>query len=102
MNKTVVVNFANGKGWYLKGQQRLKDSLGYSDKLVDFVGFTSETEVGSPPHESNPYAFKIYTIERVKSMGYSKILYVDSSVYAIKSIEPVIDGCVVNGETTVA
>jgi len=53
--------------------------------------FTEESQVGSPLHQDNPYAFKIYAIEEMKKRGYNQVLWVDCSVWAIKSIVPVFD-----------
>jgi hypothetical protein len=92
MKDFVVVNFANDTGWYLQGQQRLKQSIeGLSGELTDFVSFTKENQIGSPPHDQNPYAFKLYAIDKARAMNYTKVLYLDSSVFAIKSIAPVIE-----------
>lgn len=86
-----IVSFANGRGNYLKGQQRLIDSL----KGVGFAGgvvtIKSEEEIGAPSHYSNPYAFKLYAIERAIELGYRQILYVDASVWAVQPVEPVFE-----------
>lgn len=54
----VVVNFASGH--YIRGQQRLKNSLGNHP----FLGFTDYEQIGSPTHQDSPYQFKIHAIEK--------------------------------------
>jgi len=53
--------------------------------------FSMEDEVGAPSHKENPYAFKIYAFEEMRKLGYNQVLWVDSSVYAIKSITAIFD-----------
>lgn len=90
--KRCIVNLATNKH-YLKGQKRLIDSLDYTKCTYDCTIFNySDTDtVNSPKHEDNPYAFKIYAIDRLRSNGYNQILWLDASVYAVKNIEPVFD-----------
>lgn len=88
--KKAIVSLANDKGNYRLSLARLEESLkGRFDG--DFFGFTGEHMVGAPPHEENPYAFKVYAIDMVRQMGYDYILWLDSSVYAIKDVQPVFD-----------
>lgn len=90
MKIKAIVSFANEAGNYKKMLQRLKNSLvKYSD--VPFYGIVGESLIGSPPHKENPYAFKIYCIEGVKSLGYEQILWVDSSNVAVSSVSPIWD-----------
>lgn len=85
--KRCVVNLSTHQFW--SGQQRLKTAM--ISQTPDFIHFTSESQVGSPTHTDNPYAFKIYAIERARALGYDQILWVDSSVYPVKDITPVFD-----------
>jgi hypothetical protein len=85
-----IVSLANDRGNYQKALERLGNSLiGRFDG--DFFGFTSESQIGAPPHLDNPYAFKIYAIEKVREQGYTQILWLDSSVYAIRDTQPIFD-----------
>jgi hypothetical protein len=85
-----VVSFADRTGSYQKKLQRLEQSLkGNFDG--DFIGFTDYAQIGSPKHSEIPYAFKPYAIQKAIDMGYELILWCDSPVYAIKSIQPVFD-----------
>lgn len=89
MQKYAIVNLATER--YIAGQNRLKQSLIDNNFNGDFFGFVGEESVGSPSHLENPYAFKIYAINKVREMGYTKILWLDASVYAVKNVQPVFD-----------
>ncbi len=89
MKPYAIVNLATER--YIKGQERLKQSLIDNNFNGDFFGYIGEESVGSPKHTENPYAFKIYAINRVREIGYTKILWLDASVYAVKNVQPVFD-----------
>lgn len=86
--RRAIVNLITNSG-YAKGQDRLKESL--FCQIIDHYMFTSEQEVGAPPHRDNPYAFKIYAIDKLREIGFDQILWLDASVYAVKNIQPVFD-----------
>jgi hypothetical protein len=89
-NKRAIVSL--GTPDYMRGLERLKSSLQVNQNYAgDFFLFCSEDEVGAPSHKENPYAFKIYAFEKVASMGYNQVLWLDCSVWAIKSITPIFD-----------
>lgn len=88
--KRAVVSFADGghNGLYQQKMKRLEESLkGRTD--ADFLGFTDYKEIGSPTHQQIPYAFKPYAIQKAVELGYDSILWCDSPIHAIKSLEPV-------------
>jgi hypothetical protein len=80
----VVISFYNGRGNYTNAAMRLLDSLYDFPDIADVQIFGGEETIGAPKHEDNPYAFKIYAFEAALRMGYQKILYLDSSVYAVR------------------
>lgn len=82
-----IINLATGH--YIKGQQRLRQSLIDVGFKGDFFGYTHESQVGAPVHKSNPYAFKVYCFEEALRKGYKQILWVDASIWAIKSLDPI-------------
>lgn len=87
--KRAIVNLINNNG-YLSGQERLKQAVRqFTD--IPLYTFINESEVLSPPHKDNPYAFKIYAISKIREMGYDQILWLDASVYPVKDITPVFD-----------
>jgi hypothetical protein len=88
--KQCVVSFADSAGSYRKKLQRLEQSLkGNFDG--DFLGFTDYKQIGSPRHDEIPYAFKPYAIQKAIDLGYEQILWCDSPLWAVKSIQPVFD-----------
>jgi hypothetical protein len=88
--KRCVVNLVTNEH-YKRGQDRLCLSMKLSNPEIDTLYFMSEGEVDAPSHLDNPYAFKIYAIERAREQGYNQILWLDASVYPVKDITPVFD-----------
>ncbi len=87
--KSCVINFSKG-AWYGAGQRRLVESLkGRFDG--DVLTFTDEAQVGAPTHQKAPYAFKPFALQHAVEKGYDLVLWCDSSVWAIKPIQPVFD-----------
>lgn len=74
---------------YAKGCERLRNSLLENGFNGDLLFFNEEIQVNAPFHVINPYAFKTYTFQYALSLGYTKILWLDASVYAIKNIDRV-------------
>lgn len=80
-----IINFATGH--YIKGQERLRQSLIDQGFDGEFMGFTHGSQIGAPQHNLNPYAFKCFAFDQALARGYKKILWVDASIWAIKPIE---------------
>lgn len=90
MNKRAVISFGNHRGNYYKSLDRLEESLkGKTD--ADVIMYRNEDSIGAPDHMDNMYAFKIFCFAHTLAKKYRKILWVDSSVYAIKEISPVFE-----------
>jgi hypothetical protein len=88
--KKCVVSFADKAGSYQSKMKRLEQSLkGNFDG--DFLGFTDYKEIGCEPHSVIPYKFKPYAIQKAIDLGYEQILWCDSPIVAIKSIQPIFD-----------
>lgn len=86
--KRAIVTFANEKGNYMQGLSRLSDSL-RNNFDGDLIAFTNEASIGAPSHEENPYAFKIYAIQKAVEAGYTQILWLDCSCFAIGNLNPI-------------
>lgn len=84
-----IINLATGS--YVKGQDRLRDSLKNVGYQGDFLGWTAEHQIGAPPHADNPYAFKIHGFREAERQGHRFILWLDASVWAIKDVKPIFD-----------
>lgn len=90
MTNKAIISFANSKGYYMQRLSRLSDSL--RDNFDgDFLAFVGEASLGAPLHSENPYAFKIYAFEKALEAGYTQILWLDSSCFAIKNAQPIFD-----------
>jgi hypothetical protein len=89
MQKTVILNFANDKGNYYRMQDRLIKSLESVGYRGHIWAFRNEKVISEdcPLHSEIPYAFKAHAIKRAIDEGYEKIIWADSAVYAVKSID---------------
>lgn len=94
--KRAVVTFGNERGNYMKGLARLSDSL-RNNFDGDLVAFTNEASIGAPSHDSNPYAFKIYAIQKAVDAGYTQILWLDCSCFAIADLNPIFNKIYADG-----
>lgn len=97
MSDTCVVNYSTG--WFVKGQNRLKQAcidVGYKG---DFLLFGDDRDPGQylsnkprvccPPHSQVPYGFKPWSMKAVQALGYRYILWCDSSVYPERPLDAV-------------
>jgi len=85
-----IVTFAKG-GWFHHGQERLSRSLAKQDFTGGRIFFNDEGQIGAPIHRDCPYAFKGYAMQKAIEMGYTKVLWLDASMWAIRSLRPVFD-----------
>lgn len=86
-----IINVATSGAWYEVGSQRLAESLrhvGYNDEIKIWSGMYPE---GCPAHSYFPYAFKPHAFKWAKEVGMKKVIWMDSSVWAQKNIEPIFD-----------
>lgn len=77
-NKTCIINVGVDY-WYPRGTKRLKESLienGWTGNML----IDTDYPANSPSHETNPYAFKVYQVEKALSLGYTKIFWMDCSI----------------------
>jgi hypothetical protein len=89
-NKRAIISFANKKGYYMDRMSRLSNSL-RNNFDGDFLGFVHESSLGCELHENNPYSFKIAAFEQARKQGYTSILWLDSSVFAVAPVEPIFE-----------
>lgn len=78
----IIVNFATGH--YLKGQERLADSLNGYKKLM----ISSYTAIGSPTHSESPYQFKVHAIEKAFEFD-PVVLWVDASMWLVGDLSKI-------------
>lgn len=86
--KACIINVAIG-GWYPQGQQRLVRSLIYHGFNWDIKTWT--TWPNDNFDKTCPYHIKTAALEEVIKEGYTHILWLDSSVWAIGDANKVFD-----------
>lgn len=84
--KRCIVNVSVG-AWYPRGQKRLVDSL-FGKSCAD-VGYWNCWPPGSPPHSVMPFAFKSHALRLAREQGYRRLLWLDASCWAVRSLETV-------------
>lgn len=82
--KSCIVSVGNG-GWYKKGIDRLEKSLNYVGYSGNTLFYRDELPIDSPNHIENPYAFKLYAIDEAINKGYTHILWLDASFWAVRN-----------------
>lgn len=80
----VVINSAFGS-WYPKGQKRLVESLRATGYEGDILTWTNEV-INAHHKKEHPYTMKAAAFVEAIKKGYTHILWLDSSVYAIKNV----------------
>jgi len=79
--KAVIIS-AGKNGWYPVGVKRLERSLNFEGWGGDIMTFTDYPE-GCPTHEDVPYYIKIASFEEAIKRGYTHILWLDASFFAV-------------------
>lgn len=87
-NNTIIISAGIG-GWYAKGIHRLETSLNFVGWPYAVKTWKDEYPEGSHNHKDVPYYFKISAFEWAIKQGYRKILWVDSSLWAVRSPIPI-------------
>lgn len=87
MIQKAIVNACTLVGWYPEGAARLRASIISKDTtILHYAGYPI-----SGYNESNPYTVKASAIEKAIDEGFTKILWMDCSVWCIKDIQPIWD-----------
>lgn len=88
MTHRCIVNVAVDR-WFPRGAARLMGSLSqHSPNRQEEMCWTKNFPEGSPTHAEAPYAFKTYAVEAAKAAGYTSILWLDASMWAVRDLEP--------------
>ena len=83
LSKCCIINAAYGR-WYPQGQKRLVESLRYHGCAVDILTWCNEP-INEHFDQHKPYTIKAAAFIEAKNRGYTHILWLDCSVWAIKS-----------------
>ena len=89
-NNTIIISAGIG-GWYAKGIERLENSLNFVGWPYGVKTWKDEYPEKSHNHKDFPYYFKIAAFEWAIKNGYTNILWVDSSLWAVKSPIPIFE-----------
>lgn len=85
--KACIINAGIG-GWYPKGMDRLKNSLIHHGCSVDILQWKNEWPNGNFD-SGNLYNLKASALEVAIERGYTHILWLDCSMWAIKNPQPI-------------
>jgi hypothetical protein len=88
INKACIINAAIG-GWYSKGQKRLVRSLNFHGFNWDILTWTDWPNDSFD--KSCNYNVKAAAFEEAINQGYTHILWLDCSVWAVKDPNPIFD-----------
>lgn len=88
--KPLIISAGIGS-WYSAGIDRLERSLIHNGYAGDLLLYRNELPPDCPPHEHNPYAFKIYAFREAFRRGYKIVCWLDSSFWNIKNCMPIFD-----------
>lgn len=90
--KSCIISLATADSdHFLRGLSRLQESLERVDFRGDFVSWNEDPPHGSPSHFEAPHAFKAFCFVEAKRLGYDLILWLDSSIIAVRSLSNVFD-----------
>jgi hypothetical protein len=83
-----IVSVATGR--FVEHQDRLQRQLNAVESTELRCFWRDQLPPASPAHEDVPYAFKAYALLQA-SLGANVLLWMDSSIYPIRSLEPLWD-----------
>ena len=87
--KRCVISLGIGRKGFTESVKRLEQSLRRVRFDGDFLGWNDEYPAGSPTQFEAPMAFKTFCFHEAKQRGYDEILWIDSPIVALRSLEPI-------------
>lgn len=90
LNRAVIISVGIG-GWYGQGVQRLERSLIFEGWGGNILTWKDDYPPDSHRHEDVPYYMKIAAFEEALRQGYTHILWVDASFWAVKRPDKMFD-----------
>jgi hypothetical protein len=96
VNRNVAfVTFSNGR--YLGFEKEFEQSILSIHPDAAVFCFHDFSEIQSPHHSTNPYAFKVYCIEKVRKLGFSLVVWSDCINRLQKPLDDVLEDTVKKG-----
>ena len=90
--KVAIVTFFDEKDKYkLAGKRQAESLQAINFPMENYFQFRNFEQINSPEHSEIPYAFKPYAINEIKKKGFEIVIWMDSPVYCIKSIDKFIE-----------
>jgi len=96
-SKRCVISLGIGKEVYTSSLMRLVESLRRVKFDGDFLFWDEKFPEGCPPHFDAPFAFKAYCFYEANRLGYTQILWIDSTCVAMRSLSPIFESMNQNG-----
>lgn len=90
IDKSVIISCGVG-GWYANGVRRLERSLIFHGWPGAIINWQNEYPPNSYYHEDVPYYFKIAAFDEALRQGFTKIMWLDASFWAVKNPAPLFD-----------
>jgi hypothetical protein len=96
--KVAIVTFFDDKEKYkLAGKRQAESLQAINFPMENYFQFRNFEQINSPEHSEIPYAFKPYAINEIKKKGFEIVIWMDSPIYCIKSIDKFIEYINING-----
>jgi hypothetical protein len=96
-SKQCVISLGIGKGAFTNSLVRLGESLKRVKFDGDFLFWDEEFPEGCPSHFDAPFGFKAYCFYAASRLGYTQILWMDSTCVAIRPLSPIFESINQNG-----
>lgn len=96
-SKRCVISLGIGKTAFTISLVRLGESLKRVKFDGDFLFWDEDFPEGCPSHFDAPFAFKAYCFYAASRLGYTQILWMDSTCVAIRSLSPIFESIIQNG-----
>lgn len=92
--KKCVITYASLNNNYIEGVHQLRRALknvGFDGHLLYMIGGWPNIEEGDLELIDVPYAFKVAFFRAAKRLGYEQVLWLDTAIQPIKSLDPVFE-----------
>lgn len=90
IKKPCIIN-VGVDGWYKAGSERLERSLMFHGFAGEMLFWRNEYPPGSPSHQENPYAFKVHAFREAFRRGFTNVMWLDCSFWALQNPMKIFD-----------
>ena len=84
-SKVAFVSFSTGG--YIEIEKGFQRSVMKTQPNILLFSLHDFSDIGSPDHKDDPYAFKMHAIEYVHKLGYDIVVWCDSPSRLVKRID---------------